>query len=235
MDPLASRQSLLVTEQSITTGSSSFHPGHSSDMDTDIILCRIKQKSHTLDQYTREFLSISNHSTLPDCIKIEIFCDGGNQPLRTQLRREGPRSSLEAFLNFALLCVGSPCTVGVAQRERDNAAMATARPARKLAVMPEHDPTNTFVAGIACEMAAVQERAQAMAATAGPVHKMAAAPACAHKMAATAEPGHKMAAETELRHVTAAIPELYGVTAAFPESSQVSKSSQVAAVFPESS
>ncbi|KAI2667931.1 Retrotransposon Gag-like protein 9 [Labeo rohita] len=245
VDPLASRLIYHITEQSVTTGSSSFTPGQSFDMDTDRILCRIKQRSHTLEQYTREFISIANHSTLPDCIIIEIFCDGVNQPLRARLRSEGPRSSLGAFLNFALLCVGSPCTVGVAQRERDNAVMATARPTCRLAVMPEHDPTNTFAAWIAREMAAVQERAQAMAATAVPVHKMAAtavpvhkmaaALARAHKMAATAESVHKMAAETELRHVTAAIPEPYKVAAAFPESSQVSKPSQVAAVFPESS
>ncbi|KAL0162103.1 hypothetical protein M9458_041499, partial [Cirrhinus mrigala] len=102
MDPLASRLSLLVTEQSVTTGSSSFTPGH-SDMDTDRTLCRIKQRSHTL-----EFIAISNYSTLPDCIKIEVFCDGVNEPLGARLRREGPRSSLEAFMNFALSCVGSP-------------------------------------------------------------------------------------------------------------------------------
>ncbi|KAL0147245.1 hypothetical protein M9458_057448 [Cirrhinus mrigala] len=188
VDPLASRPSLPVTEQSVTTGSSSFHPGHSSDMDTDITLCRIKQRPRTLEQYTREFLSISNYSTLPDCIKIEIFCGGVNEPLKARLRREGPRSSLVAFMNFAFMCVGSPCTVGVAERERHNAVMATARPTRRLAVMPEHDPTNTFAAWIAREMAAVQERAQAMAMAAESAHLIAATTEPVHKMAATAVP-----------------------------------------------
>ncbi|KAL0181243.1 hypothetical protein M9458_023649 [Cirrhinus mrigala] len=203
VDPLASRPLLRVTEYSVTTGSSSFTPGH-SDMDTDRILFRIKQGPRTLEQHIREFLAIANYSTLPDCTIIEIFCDGINKPLKARLRREGPRSSLAAFLNFALSCVGSPCTVGVAERERDNAVMATARPTRRLAVRPEHDPTNTFVAWIAREMAAVQERAQAMAtaaesahliaATAVPVHKMAAASERVHDTAATTEPVHKMAA-----------------------------------------
>ncbi|KAL0172969.1 hypothetical protein M9458_033280, partial [Cirrhinus mrigala] len=154
MDPLASGLSLHITEQSVTTGSSSFTPGQSADMDTDRTLCRIKQGPNTLEQYTREFLAIANYSTLPDSIIIEIFCDGVNQPLRARLRREGPRLSLAAFLNFPLLCVGSPCTVEVAESERDNAAMATVRPARRWTVMPEHDATNTFAARIACEMAA---------------------------------------------------------------------------------
>ncbi|KAI2646552.1 Farnesol kinase, chloroplastic [Labeo rohita] len=205
MDPLASRLSLPVTEQSVTTGSSSFHPGHSSDMDTDRILCRIKQGPHTLKQYT---------------------------PFKGEAETRGSTE----FMNFALLCVGSPCTVGVAKEERDNVDMAAAHSSRRLAVTPDHDATNKFSAWIACEMAAVSERALAMAVSAESVYKMmTAAPVRAHQMAWMAEPVHKMVAKMELRHVTAAIPEPYRVTAAFPESSQVSKSSQAAAVFPESS
>ncbi|KAL0149560.1 hypothetical protein M9458_055087 [Cirrhinus mrigala] len=211
MDPLASRLTQSVTEYSVTTGSSSFHPGHSFDMDTDRILFRIKQGPRTLEQYTCEFLAIANYSTLPDCTIIEIFCDGVNQPLRARLRREGPRSSLAEFMDFALLCVGSPFTVGVTEEERD--------------------ATEPLTAWIACEMAAVSEHARAMASTAN----------CAALMAATAEPVHKMAVKIELHHVTAAIPESSQVSkssqvaAVFPESSQVSKSSQAAAAFPESS
>ncbi|KAL0194189.1 hypothetical protein M9458_012485, partial [Cirrhinus mrigala] len=156
MDPLASGLVHPVTEQSVTTGSSSFTPGHSTDMDTDRILFRIKQGPRTLEQYIREFLAIANHSTLPDCTIIEIFCDGINEPLKAKMRREGPRSSLAAFMDFALLCVGSPFTVGVADGERD--------------------ATEPLTAWIAREMAAVAERARAMAATLVPVHKMAAAP-----------------------------------------------------------
>ncbi|KAL0153365.1 hypothetical protein M9458_051329 [Cirrhinus mrigala] len=213
MDPLASRLTHSVTECTVKQGSSSFTPGHSTDMDTNRILCRIKQGPRTLEQHIREPLAIANYSTLPDCIIIEIFSDGVNQPLRARLRREGPRTSLAAFMDFALLCVGSPFTVGVAEEERDNAVMAAAHPA--------------------CKMAAAPERVHTMAATTESVYKMAAAPERAYKMAATEEAVHKMAARTELRHVTAAIPEPCRV-AVFPESSQVSKSSQVTAAFPKS-
>ncbi|KAL0150119.1 hypothetical protein M9458_054546 [Cirrhinus mrigala] len=215
VDPLASRLVHPVTEQSVTTGSSSFTPGQSSDMDTDRTLYRIKQGQRTLDQHIREFLAIANYSTLPDSSIMEIFCDCINEPLKAKLRREGPRSSLAAFLNFALLCVGSPCTVGVAKGERDNADTAAPHPARRLVVTPDHDTKTKFSAWIAREMAAVSERV--------------------HTMAVTTEPVHKMATKTELRHVTAAIPEPYSVAAAFPESSRVSKSSQGTAAFPESS
>ncbi|KAL0182051.1 hypothetical protein M9458_021426, partial [Cirrhinus mrigala] len=160
-------------------------------MDFDFTLFRIKQGQRSLNQYIREFLALANYSTLPDCTIIEIFCDGVNEPLKVRLRREGPRSSLVAFMNF----VGSPCTVGVAEEERDNADMVAANPSRRLAVTPDHDATNTFAAWITREMAAAQERAQAMA---------------------TADPVHKMAAKTELCHVTTAISEPYKVAAAFP-------------------
>ncbi|XP_050988579.1 uncharacterized protein LOC127179290 isoform X2 [Labeo rohita] len=243
----------LCEEPTVTTGSSSFSPGQSSDMDTDLILARIKQGQRTLEQYIREFLAITNYSTLPDCIIIELFADGVNEPLRARLRREGPRSSLVAFMNFAFLCVGSSCTVGVAKEVRDNADRSAAQPSRRLAVTPDHDATNRFSARIAREMAAVTERARAMAAsaqpahkmaaatervnaiaaTAVPVHKMAAASERVHTRAATAEPVHKMAARTELCHVTAAIQEPFKVAVTFPESSQVSNLSQFTAALPE--
>ncbi|KAI2647119.1 Aggrecan core protein [Labeo rohita] len=235
LDPLVSRLPLHVTEYSAPKGSSSFSPRHSSGMDTNRILFGLKQGPRTLEQHIIEFLAIANHSDLPDCILIEIFCDGLNELLKARLRREGPRSSLAVFLDFALLCEGSSFTVGVADGERDNAVTAAAHPAHRMAAAPDRDATNTLAAWIAREMAAVSERARARATTTVPVHTMAA----------TAEPAHKMAAKTELRHVTAAIPEpshaaavfpeFSQVESVFPESSQVSKASQVKTVFPVSS
>ncbi|KAL0151492.1 hypothetical protein M9458_053203, partial [Cirrhinus mrigala] len=128
----------------------------------------LKQGPRTLEQYTREFLAIANHSILPDCIIIEIFCDGVNEPLKARLRGEGPRSSLAHFMDFALLTVGSSFTVGVAEEERNISVMLAAQPARG--------------------MAAASERAHVMAATAVPVRKMAATPERVHTLAATAEP-----------------------------------------------
>ncbi len=47
-----------------------------------------------------------------------FFCEGINQPLKSRLTLEGPRSSLSDFMDYALLTVGSTFTVGVAE-ERD--------------------------------------------------------------------------------------------------------------------
>ncbi len=84
-------------------------------MDTGILFA-LKQGPRSLENHIREFLACAHYSDLPDIILIEIFCDGINQPLRSQLRREGPRSSLSCFLDFALLTVGSLFTVGSRMR-----------------------------------------------------------------------------------------------------------------------
>ncbi|KAL0201349.1 hypothetical protein M9458_004536, partial [Cirrhinus mrigala] len=232
LDLLASRFFPHVTEYSVEQGSSNFTHGHYTGMDTTRILLRLKQGPRTLEQHVSEFLAIANHSDLPDYLLIQIFCDGLNEPLKAKLRREGPRSSLAAFMDFALLTVGSLFTVGVAEEQRDIAVTPAVQPARQMAAAPEH--------------------ALIMAATTDPVHKMAAAPVHAHSgnsgarsqdggRAAMAEPVHKMAAKTELRHVTAATPEPKSsqVSAVFPESNQVRaalpKSSQITAVVPVSS
>ncbi len=141
MDPHDSR---VVTEYSAIQGSSSLSNGHLSGMDTTRILFALKQGPRSLENHIRVFIVFAHYSDLSDIILIEIFCDGINQPLRSQLRREGPRSSLSCFLDFALLTVGSLFTVGVADEDRDAASMtemaATAEPVHKMAATttPRH-------------------------------------------------------------------------------------------------
>ncbi len=54
---------------------------------------------------------------------IKFFCDGINQPLKSKVRNEGPRSSLSQFMDYALLSVGSLFTVGVVEEEHDIASV----------------------------------------------------------------------------------------------------------------
>ncbi len=61
---------------------------------------------------------------------IDFFYEGINQPLKSRLIREGPRSSLSQFMDYALLTVGSAFTVGV-EEERDTA------PVTEMAEAPE--------------------------------------------------------------------------------------------------
>ncbi len=160
MDPLASCLVGSVTEYSATQGSSSFSEEHWPGMDTSRILLALKQGPRSLENYIQEYLAIAYYSDLPDCLLIEFFCDGINQPLRSKLISEGPRSSLCQFMDYALLCVGSSFTVGVADEERNTAlthVMAaaldnehkmavTAEPNRKMAITVDfHESSQVIV------------------------------------------------------------------------------------------
>ncbi|ROL49038.1 hypothetical protein DPX16_16653 [Anabarilius grahami] len=123
-------------EYSTKHGSSSFSEGHWPGMNTARNLLALRQGPRSLENYVCKFLAITNFSDLPDCVLIDFFCDGINQPLQYELRREGPRSSLSCFWDFALLTVGSLFTVGVADEVRDIAfrpvMAATAEPVGKM-------------------------------------------------------------------------------------------------------
>ncbi len=211
MDPHVSCLVDPVTEYLAKQGSSSFSEEHWPGMDTARILLTLKQGSRSRENYIRKFFAIANYSDLPDCLLIEFFCDGINQPLQSEFRREGPRSSLAQFMDYALLTVGSLLTVGVAEEERGTAFMT--------------------------EIAATLKHAHKMAATADPVHKMAATTP-RHVIAASHEPSQVTADVKEPNHVTADQPESHHVTADQPESHHVTadqpESHHVTADQPES-
>ncbi len=83
MDPYASRLVGSVTEYSAAKGSSSFSNGHWPGMDTAKLLLALKQDTRELESYILEFLEIANYSDLPDCMLIDVFCEGINQPLKS--------------------------------------------------------------------------------------------------------------------------------------------------------
>ncbi len=161
MDPHASHFVSSVTEYSDTKESSSFSNGHWPGMDTAKLLLALKQDTRSLESYILEYLEIANYSDLPDCMLIDFFCEGINQPLKSRLTLEGPCSSLSDFIDYALLTVGSAFTVGVAE---------------------ERDTTLT------CVIASALEHTHKMAASAEPVHKMAATTTSRHVIAASHEP-----------------------------------------------
>ncbi len=114
MDPHASRLVGSITEYLATTGSSGFSCGYWPGMDTAQLLLTLEQGLRLLEDYIQEYLDLAYFSDLPDCVLIDFFCEGINQPLKSRLICEGPRSSLSQFMDYALLTVGSAFTVGVA-------------------------------------------------------------------------------------------------------------------------
>ncbi len=131
MDPHVSCSDHFVTEYSATQGSSRFSNEN-----------------------------LANGSELPDCMLIDFFCDGLNQPLKSKVIHKGPCSSLSNFRDYVLWTVGSAFTVGVTE---------------------ERNTTLTSM------IAAALEHTHKMAATAEPIHKMATTTTPRHIIAASHE------------------------------------------------
>ncbi len=90
----------------LSAPSSSISCGYWPGTDTVRLLLTLEQGLRSLDDYVQEYLEIAYYSDLPDCVLIDFFCEGINQPLKSRLNLEGPRSSLSDFMDYALLTVG---------------------------------------------------------------------------------------------------------------------------------
>ncbi len=255
MDPHVSCSDNFVTEYSATQGSSSFSEEHWPGMDTARILLALKQGPRSLENYIQEYLAIAYYSDLPDCLLIEFFCDGINQPLRSMLISEGPRSSLCQFMDYALLCVGSSFTVGVADEERNTALThvmaaalenehkmaATAEPDRKMAVTIDfHESSQVTVDLHELSQVTVDRResSQVTVDRHESGHVSADLHESGHVSADLHESGHVSADLHKSSHVSADLPESLNVSAGLPESLHVSahhpESRHVSAHHPES-
>ncbi len=120
MDPHVSRLVNPITEYSAPKGSSGFSYGYWPGTDIARMLLHLEQGSLPLEDYVQDYLDLAHFSDLPDCVLIDFFCEGINQPLKSQLIVRVPVHLSVSILDYALLCVGSSFTVGVAE-ERDTA------------------------------------------------------------------------------------------------------------------
>ncbi len=229
-------------------------------MDTARLLLTLEQGLRSLEDYVQEYLEIAYYSDLPDYVLIDFFCEGINQPLKSQLTLEGPRSSLSDFMDYALLTVGSAFTVGVAE-EHDTVLT------RVMTATPEHDHKMAVTVESVHKMAATttpsqatvdhressqatvdrressqvtvdrRESTQLTADLPGSRHVSADGHESSHVSADGHESSHVSADRPESRHVFADRPESHHVTAVHPESCHVTavhpESCHVTAVHPE--
>ncbi|ROL50212.1 hypothetical protein DPX16_19016 [Anabarilius grahami] len=175
------------------------------------------QGTRSLEEYVKEYLDIAYHSDMPDCALIDFFCDGVNQPLQNKLRREGPRSSLSSFMDYALMTVGSLFTVGVAEE-------CDASSGRVMAAAPDdiHKMAATIITTPSQVSTDLHEPSQVTADRPEPRHVSADRPEPCHVSADRPEPCHVSADRSEPRHVSADLPESRHVSADLPESRHVS-------------
>ncbi len=211
-------------------------------MDVTRNLFALKQGPRSLEQHIREFLFFANYSDLPDITLIEIFCDGINQPLRSEFRREGTRASLAQFLDYALLTVGSSFTVGVAE-EWDTAPncvnTATLEHAHQMAATTT--PRSVIVANLkASQVTADVKKSSQVTADVKESSQVTADVKKSSQVTADVKKSSQVTADVkESSQVTADVKESSQVTADVKESSQVTadvkESSQVTADVKEAS
>ncbi|ROK56432.1 Serine protease 27 [Anabarilius grahami] len=193
-------------------------------MDIDQLLLWSTQGTRSLEEYVAEYLNIAQYSNSPDCTLIDFFCDGVNQPLKSQLIREGPRSSLSHFLDYALLTVGSPFT--------SSACVMAAAPdnTHKMAATTITTPSQVTVD--------LQEQRHAFADRPEQRHAFADRPEQRHAFADRPEQRHAFADRPEQHHAFADRPEQRHAFADRPEQRHVfadrQEQSHVAADRPES-
>ncbi len=234
MDPHDSR---VVTEYSAKQGSSGFSCGYWPGMDTAQMLLTLKQGLRSLEDYIQEYLDLAHFSDLPDCMLIDFFCEGINQPLKSRLIREGPRSSLSQFMDYALLTVGSAFTVGV-DEERDTAPVTEMADApectHKMADTTTHLHFSVYVKEPSEVTADVKEPSQVTADVKEPSQVTADVKEPSQVTADVKEPSQVTADVKEPSQVTTVVKEPSQITADVKEPSQVpadvKEPSQVTAV-----
>ncbi|KAI2659127.1 hypothetical protein H4Q32_023348 [Labeo rohita] len=162
MDPLASRQSLLVTEQTSTTGSSSFSLGHSG-MDFGLLCVGASLTVGVAEEERDNAVMAAAH---PAHIMTAAPERDATDPLAAWLTR-GNAATLE---RARAMTTAMDRIAQMAANVMDSIALMAAT------AVPVH------------KMAAASERVHTMAATAEPVHKMAAITELRHVTAAIQEP-----------------------------------------------
>ncbi len=154
MDPHVSRLVRPVTEYSAEQGSSGFSKEHLPGMDAAILLLALKQGTRSLEGYIAEYLALDNGSELPDCMLIDFFCDGLNQPLKSKVIHKGPRLSLSSFFGLCSVdCWFSIHCVIAAALEHAHKMAASAEPVHKIAatttschvIAASHEPSQFTV------------------------------------------------------------------------------------------
>ncbi len=73
-------------------------------MDIARLLLALEMGTRSLEDYIQEYLNVAYYSDLPDCVLIDFFCEGVNQPLKSKLVHEGPRLSLSQFMDYVFDC-----------------------------------------------------------------------------------------------------------------------------------
>ncbi|KAL1278541.1 hypothetical protein QQF64_025214 [Cirrhinus molitorella] len=101
----------------------------------------LEQGEKTLEDHTRQFITIANYSSFPDGALCSFYNAGLNPACRALLSEDGPRADFAAYVEWTLASNGSSLTI----RPEENRASATPdpepSPPSPRCVEPQPEPT----------------------------------------------------------------------------------------------
>ncbi|KAL0157337.1 hypothetical protein M9458_048583, partial [Cirrhinus mrigala] len=187
-------------------------------MDPASRLFHLHQGNRPIEDYIMDFCGLCHLVAFNDMALKDIFRHGLNEPIRSQLPGGKIHWTLEQYIDFALLLVGSPFTVGIADEgPRNRAVTPIPQTAHVTSAKPQPAHVTSANPKPAHVTSSAPRPAHAMPATPGPVHAMPAHLESAPVMAALLQLAHKRAAISKPVHKKAVIPEPVHKMAAIPK------------------
>ncbi|KAI2668955.1 Accumulation-associated protein [Labeo rohita] len=86
-------------------------------MDPTVLLILLKQGERSLEDHTRDYLSLSEHSDFPDSSLCKFYFIGLNTTTKALLSGEGPQESLPDYIEWVLASCGSSWTVDIVEKD----------------------------------------------------------------------------------------------------------------------
>ncbi|KAL1274179.1 hypothetical protein QQF64_026993 [Cirrhinus molitorella] len=77
----------------------------------EFLLLLLKQGKSSLEDHTRQFISIANFASYPDDVLCSFYDASLNTACRALSSEDGPRADFAAFVEWTLARNGSPLTV----------------------------------------------------------------------------------------------------------------------------
>ncbi|KAL0190994.1 hypothetical protein M9458_013692 [Cirrhinus mrigala] len=86
-------------------------------MDPTVLLIILKQGERSLEDHTRDYIFLAEHSHFPDSSLCKFYYTGLNTTTKALLSGEGPQESLPDYIEWVLASCGSSWTVDIVEKD----------------------------------------------------------------------------------------------------------------------
>ncbi|KAI2654645.1 Zinc metalloprotease ZmpB [Labeo rohita] len=86
-------------------------------MDPTVLLILLKQGERSLEDHTRDYIFLAEHSHFPDSSLCKFYYAGLNTTTKALLSGEGPQESLPEYIEWVLASCGSSWTIDIKEED----------------------------------------------------------------------------------------------------------------------